>query len=96
MVVLFNLLETGFCQEGSEYHSSCHRVGVENIHKGLTVNYLKSNLYCTKKNICLFLDCESLIRRILVLDPQKRYTLQQIKSHCWMQAEVGYDFEKKF
>ena len=31
---------------------------------------------------------ESLIRRILVLDPTRRYSLQQILSHPWMQAEV--------
>ena len=33
-------------------------------------------------------ECESLIRRILVLDPTRRYSLQQILSHPWMQAEV--------
>ena len=34
-------------------------------------------------------ECESLIRRILVLDPLRRYTIQQIKEHPWMQAEVN-------
>ena len=33
-------------------------------------------------------ECESLIRRISVLDPTRRYSLQQILSHPWMQAEV--------
>ena len=34
-------------------------------------------------------ECESLIRKILVLDPTRRISLQQVKSHPWMQAEVG-------
>ena len=34
-------------------------------------------------------DCESLIRRILVLDPNKRYNIEQIKNHPWMQMEVS-------
>ena len=33
-------------------------------------------------------ECESLIRKILVLDPGRRMSLQQIKTHPWMQAEV--------
>ncbi|XP_069059047.1 serine/threonine-protein kinase SIK1 [Pleurodeles waltl] len=32
-------------------------------------------------------DCESLIRRMLVVDPTKRLTISQIKQHRWMQAE---------
>ncbi|XP_049730926.1 serine/threonine-protein kinase SIK1 [Elephas maximus indicus] len=32
-------------------------------------------------------DCESLIRRMLVVDPAKRITVAQIKQHRWMQAE---------
>lgn len=31
-----------------------------------------------------FLDCESLIRKMLVLEPGKRYTIPQIKRHRWM------------
>jgi serine/threonine protein kinase len=34
----------------------------------------------------LFSDCEHLIRRMLTLDPLKRYTIDQIKRHKWMQA----------
>ena len=33
-------------------------------------------------------ECESLIRKILVLDAGRRISLEQIKSHPWMQAEV--------
>lgn len=32
-------------------------------------------------------DCESLIRKMLVLEPMKRYTIEQIKKHRWMAAE---------
>lgn len=35
----------------------------------------------------LFSDCESLIRKMLVLDPTKRYTVEQIKKHRWMMAD---------
>lgn len=34
------------------------------------------------------LDCESLIRKMLVLEPSKRYCVAQIKRHRWMQIEV--------
>lgn len=30
-------------------------------------------------------DCESLIRKMLVLEPNKRYSIPQIKKHRWMQ-----------
>lgn len=33
-------------------------------------------------------DCESLIRKMLVLDPLRRYTIEQIKRHRWMTIEV--------
>uniref|UniRef100_A0A8C7AP93 non-specific serine/threonine protein kinase n=1 Tax=Neovison vison TaxID=452646 RepID=A0A8C7AP93_NEOVI len=32
-------------------------------------------------------DCETLIRRMLVVDPAKRITIAQIRQHRWMQAE---------
>ncbi|KAF3815600.1 hypothetical protein GH733_016873 [Mirounga leonina] len=32
-------------------------------------------------------DCETLIRRMLVVDPTKRITIAQIRQHRWMQAE---------
>jgi len=34
------------------------------------------------------LDCESLIRKMLVLDPSRRVTVEQIKRHRWMMVEV--------
>nr|CAD7441138.1 unnamed protein product [Timema bartmani] len=33
-------------------------------------------------------DCESLIRKMLVLDPSKRYCVENIKRHRWMVAEA--------
>lgn len=35
----------------------------------------------------LFPDCESLIRKMLVLEPMKRFTIEQIKKHRWMAVE---------
>lgn len=32
-------------------------------------------------------DCETLIRRMLVVDPTKRITIAQIRQHRWMQAD---------
>ncbi|XP_058635043.1 serine/threonine-protein kinase SIK1-like isoform X1 [Onychostoma macrolepis] len=32
-------------------------------------------------------DCESLIRRMLAVDPAKRFSVAQIKQHRWMQAD---------
>lgn len=34
------------------------------------------------------IDCESLIRKMLVLQPNKRVTIEQIKRHRWMLVEV--------
>lgn len=35
-----------------------------------------------------FSDCESLIRKMLVLEPSKRYCVAQIKRHRWMQVDI--------
>lgn len=35
-----------------------------------------------------FAGCESLIRKMLILDPNKRYTVEQIKRHPWMLEEA--------
>lgn len=35
-----------------------------------------------------FSDCEALIRKMLVLEPSRRYTIDQIKRHRWMLAEA--------
>ena len=35
-------------------------------------------------SVLYFTECEHLIRRMLVLDPKRRYTIPQIMSHRWM------------
>lgn len=40
-----------------------------------------------------FADCESLIRKMLVLDPLRRYTIEKIKKHRWMTIEVPEPIE---
>lgn len=37
-----------------------------------------------------FIDCESLVRKMLVLEPTKRYTIPQIKRHRWMIGTIDY------
>ncbi|GAB1602325.1 serine/threonine-protein kinase SIK1-like [Argonauta hians] len=34
-------------------------------------------------------ECEQLIRKMLVLDPSKRYTIQQVRNHRWIQEDGG-------
>lgn len=57
---------------------------------GSTLHALRDRVLSGRFRIPFFMssECESLIRRILVLDPTRRYSLQQILSHPWMQAEV--------
>ena len=40
------------------------------------------------KKIFLFSECESLVRKMLVRDPNKRYTLKQVRKHPWMRADI--------
>ena len=35
-----------------------------------------------------FLDCENLIRKMLVLDPSRRYNIDQVRKHKWLQSEI--------
>ena len=34
-------------------------------------------------------DCEQLIRRMLVLEPRRRYTINQVRQHKWMKMGEG-------
>lgn len=43
-------------------------------------NTVLDDLFCT--------GCESLIRKMLILDPNKRYSVEQIKRHPWMLEEA--------
>lgn len=53
---------------------------------GNTLQSLKSRVLSGKFRIPYFMscDCEHLIRHMLITDPEKRFTLQQIRQHRWM------------
>ena len=52
----------------------------------MTPMYVNILLYVYR---VLFSECESLLRKILVLDSSRRFNLEQIKNHPWMTAEVS-------
>ncbi|CAG4945451.1 unnamed protein product [Parnassius apollo] len=56
---------------------------------GSTLQSLRDRVLSGRFRIPYFMseDCESLIRKMLVLEPMKRYTVEQIKKHRWMAAE---------
>ncbi|XP_043287744.1 MAP/microtubule affinity-regulating kinase 4-like isoform X2 [Venturia canescens] len=53
---------------------------------GSTLQSLRDRVLSGRFRIPYFMstDCESLIRKMLVLEPGKRYTIPQIKRHRWM------------
>ncbi|XP_037915898.1 serine/threonine-protein kinase SIK2-like isoform X2 [Hermetia illucens] len=57
---------------------------------GSTLQSLRDRVLSGRFRIPFFMssDCENLIRKMLVLDPTRRYTIDQIKRHRWMLAEV--------
>ncbi|XP_055389182.1 serine/threonine-protein kinase par-1 isoform X3 [Condylostylus longicornis] len=57
---------------------------------GSTLQSLRDRVLSGRFRIPFFMssDCENLIRKMLVLDPTRRYTIEQIKRHRWMMAEV--------
>lgn len=56
---------------------------------GSTLQSLRDRVLSGRFRIPYFMseDCESLIRKMLVLEPMKRYTIEQIKKHRWMSVE---------
>lgn len=56
---------------------------------GSTLQSLRDRVLSGRFRIPYFMseDCESLIRKMLVLEPMKRYTIEQIKKHRWMASE---------
>ncbi|CAH1281161.1 unnamed protein product [Diabrotica balteata] len=57
---------------------------------GCSLQALRDRVLSGRFRIPYFMssDCESLIRKMLVLEPNKRYSIQQIKKHRWMQMGV--------
>uniref|UniRef100_A0A914UYD5 non-specific serine/threonine protein kinase n=1 Tax=Plectus sambesii TaxID=2011161 RepID=A0A914UYD5_9BILA len=57
--------------------------------EGQNLQLLRDRVLAGRFRIPYFMssDCEQLIRRMLTLDPMKRYTVQQIKNHRWMQVD---------
>ncbi|XP_050547807.1 serine/threonine-protein kinase SIK2-like [Daktulosphaira vitifoliae] len=57
---------------------------------GSTLHSLRDRVLSGRFRIPYFMStgCESLIRKMLILDPNKRYTIEQIKRHPWMLEEA--------
>lgn len=53
---------------------------------GSTLQTLRDRVLSGRFRIPYFMssDCEHLVRKMLVLDPLKRYTMEQVKRHKWM------------
>ncbi|XP_070551724.1 serine/threonine-protein kinase SIK2-like [Ptychodera flava] len=58
---------------------------------GNSLQQLKERVLAGRFRIPFFMstECEQLIRRMLVIDPAKRYTIDQIKRHKWMLMDGG-------
>ncbi|XP_022188457.2 serine/threonine-protein kinase SIK2 isoform X2 [Nilaparvata lugens] len=57
---------------------------------GSTLHNLRDRVLSGRFRIPYFMstECESLIRKMLVLEPSKRYSVDQIKRHRWMMEEA--------
>lgn len=57
---------------------------------GSTLQSLRDRVLSGRFRIPFFMssECEHLIRRMLVLEPTRRYTIEQIKHHRWMCPEL--------
>ncbi|KAL3884296.1 hypothetical protein ACJMK2_024444 [Sinanodonta woodiana] len=58
---------------------------------GQNLQMLRDRVLSGRFRIPFFMstDCENLIRRMLVLEPTKRFTIGQVKNHQWMQMDGG-------
>lgn len=63
---------------------------------GPTLVYLKNRVLNGKFRIPFFMttECESLIRGMLRRDPEKRFSIKQIKAHCWTQKYGNMNLEE--
>lgn len=52
---------------------------------GCNIFFLKSRVVSGKFRVPFFMstECESLLRGMLRLDPEKRFTIKQVRAHCW-------------
>uniref|UniRef100_A0A182K9G4 non-specific serine/threonine protein kinase n=1 Tax=Anopheles christyi TaxID=43041 RepID=A0A182K9G4_9DIPT len=57
---------------------------------GSSLQSLRDRVLSGRFRIPFFMssDCESLIRKMLVLDPSRRFSIDQIKRHRWMMVEI--------
>ncbi|KAJ8316284.1 hypothetical protein KUTeg_006298 [Tegillarca granosa] len=58
---------------------------------GSSLQMLRDRVLSGRFRIPFFMsnECEHLIRRMLVRDPSKRFSINQIKKHTWMQMDGG-------
>lgn len=80
--------EVWLCQGNFAFHFLCRKV----IYRWTlyTIFHLNWIGYYSLKCISiygLFTDCEHLIRHMLVVEPERRFTLKQISTHRWMQCK---------
>ncbi|XP_022248505.1 serine/threonine-protein kinase SIK2-like isoform X2 [Limulus polyphemus] len=58
---------------------------------GSSLQVLRERVLSGRFRIPYFMssECEHLIRRMLILEPKKRYNVEHIKQHKWMQTEIS-------
>lgn len=67
-------------QGSSEYHFLC--LQVQNIQIYIILGYI---VFFQFTNILIFfVECEKLIRHMLVVEPERRLSISQILAHSWM------------
>lgn len=50
-------------------------------------------MFVTEKYIFIIVDCEKLIRHMLVVEPERRLSISQILTHSWMGGEGVIELE---
>ncbi|XP_076325650.1 serine/threonine-protein kinase SIK2-like isoform X2 [Tachypleus tridentatus] len=65
---------------------------------GSNLQVLREHVLSGRFRIPYFMssECEHLIRRMLILEPKKRYKVEHIKQHKWMQMEISPSFQHSF
>lgn len=62
---------------------------------GSNLQVLREHVLSGRFRIPYFMssECEHLIRRMLILEPKKRYKVEHVKQHKWMQMEISPSFQ---